>query len=147
MPFRNSLFVQFSQASGSMKVDGRSVPKRWHLNYRRRGITQKKAYDKNNWLCFCINFEYLLRFGWISRVPFFWTQTLPHDITRTRHCYETSGFDYSVKNAIFQKKNPWLHRWRIVRVRLGKYSVHKMSNVFAYIPCVKGIRPYYFNRW
>jgi hypothetical protein len=22
-----------------------SVPKRWYLNYRRRGITQKKAYD------------------------------------------------------------------------------------------------------
>jgi hypothetical protein len=25
-----------------------SVPKRWHLNYRRRGITQKKAYDITN---------------------------------------------------------------------------------------------------
>jgi hypothetical protein len=25
-----------------------SVPKRWHLNYRRRGITQKKAYDIQN---------------------------------------------------------------------------------------------------
>jgi hypothetical protein len=22
-----------------------SVPKRWHLNYRRRGTTQKKTYD------------------------------------------------------------------------------------------------------
>jgi hypothetical protein len=25
-----------------------SVPKRWHLNYRRRGKTQKKAYDISN---------------------------------------------------------------------------------------------------
>jgi hypothetical protein len=31
-----------------MKME-QCVPKRWHLNYRRRGITQKKAYD-NLWM-------------------------------------------------------------------------------------------------
>jgi hypothetical protein len=28
--------------------NGHSVPKRWHLNYRRRGIPQKKAHDSQN---------------------------------------------------------------------------------------------------
>jgi hypothetical protein len=28
-----------------MKME-QSIPERWHLNYRRREITQKKAYDK-----------------------------------------------------------------------------------------------------
>jgi hypothetical protein len=28
-----------------MKIE-QGVPKRWYLNYRRRGITQKKAYYK-----------------------------------------------------------------------------------------------------
>ena len=27
-----------------MKME-QSVPKRWHINFRRRGITQKKAYN------------------------------------------------------------------------------------------------------
>jgi hypothetical protein len=27
------------------RLDRQSIPKRWHLNYRRRGTTQKKAYD------------------------------------------------------------------------------------------------------
>jgi hypothetical protein len=30
-----------------MKME-QSVPKRWHLNYIRRGITQKKAHDFHN---------------------------------------------------------------------------------------------------
>jgi hypothetical protein len=33
-----------------MKMDRQSVPKRWHFNYRRRGITQNNAYDSRNLL-------------------------------------------------------------------------------------------------
>jgi hypothetical protein len=40
--FRSTLSVPSSQANRQ------NVPKRWHLNYRRRGITQKKAYDIQN---------------------------------------------------------------------------------------------------
>jgi len=36
--FRNTLFYLHRQ----------SVPKRWHTKFRRRGITQKKAYNNEN---------------------------------------------------------------------------------------------------
>jgi hypothetical protein len=32
----------------SMKMKDTGVPKRWHLKYRRRWITQKKAYNIQN---------------------------------------------------------------------------------------------------
>jgi len=38
--FRNTLF----HLHRPMKME-QSVPKRWHLKFRRRGITQKKAYN------------------------------------------------------------------------------------------------------
>ena len=42
--FWNTLDVPFSQAP--MKLE-QSVPKHWHIKFRRRGITQKKAYNIN----------------------------------------------------------------------------------------------------
>jgi hypothetical protein len=41
--FRNTLSVPFSWADPPMKM-GQSVPKCRHIKFRRRGITQKKAY-------------------------------------------------------------------------------------------------------
>ena len=45
--FRNTVSVPSSQAGRypPMKME-QSVPKRRHIKFRRRGITQKKAYDK-----------------------------------------------------------------------------------------------------
>ena len=33
---------------GNLKLMGQSVPKRRHIKFRRRGITQKKAYNIQN---------------------------------------------------------------------------------------------------
>ena len=43
--FRNILFDVHRQVGKNME---QSVPKRWHIKLRRRGITQKKAYNTQN---------------------------------------------------------------------------------------------------
>ena len=40
-----------------MKME-QSVPKRRHINFRRRGITQKKTYNKDNFISLFTSAEY-----------------------------------------------------------------------------------------
>ena len=42
--FRNTLFHLYRQVDVPMKME-QSVPKRRHIKFRRRGITQKKTYN------------------------------------------------------------------------------------------------------
>jgi hypothetical protein len=49
---------------------GQSVPKRWHIKFRRRGITQKKTYNKMiSFGCYVINtWEWSVMYQWQDRL-------------------------------------------------------------------------------
>ena len=49
--FRNTLSHLHRQVGVHLPMKmGQSVPKRWHIKFRRRGITQKKAYNKSSFI-------------------------------------------------------------------------------------------------
>jgi len=71
-----------------------SLPKRWHIKFRRRGITQKKAYNIQNTanfeikellelFTFCIA-KVMFDYPYISNCLFFFRETLQSDTSANK---------------------------------------------------------------